>query len=98
MKEYYRDFTENIRHKILCEYGSIASFCEQNGMSKFTLSKAFNGRMMNVSTFVRICSALDSFDFVLPSGGNCPEMPLFDYLEVRFNGLEKAFIKVLLGE
>jgi len=42
MKEHYKDFTENLKTKIVCQYGSVAEFCRVHGLCKFTLSKAFN--------------------------------------------------------
>jgi len=97
MKEHYKDFTENLKTKIVCQYGSVAEFCRVHGLCKFTLSKAFNGRVMNVSTFVKICVALGDFDFALAPDANYPEMPLIDYLDIRFNNIERSFIKVLIG-
>ncbi len=97
MKEFYKDLTENLKHKIVVEYGSVAEFCRQKDINKFTLSKVFNGRMMTVGTFMSICSALGLFDFVLAPGVNSSDMLLSDYLDIRFNSIEIAFIKVLMG-
>ncbi len=97
MNEYYKDLTENLRLKIITEYGSVAEFCRQNNLCRFTLSKAFNGRVMNVSTFMKLCSSLYGINFALAHGDNSLEMSLIDYLEVRFNDIERNFIKVLMG-
>lgn len=97
MDEFYIDLVANIKMAILVDYGTVAEFSRQKDFDRHTLSKVFNGRSMTVLTFVRLCEALEYNNFKLPSGDNFSNMTLVDYLNVRLNPIERAFISFLVG-
>jgi AraC-like DNA-binding protein len=67
INEIYTEILENIRLKIISEYGSVSAFCRKKGFSKFTLSKVFNGaQKLSLTHYIKILVSLG----VLPPDSN----------------------------
>lgn len=93
----YSEILENLRLRIVSEYGSIAKFCDKNDVSKYNLSRVFCGRhLLSVSLYVRINESLG----VLRRGSNIPfdsSLTLKEYLCIDHASVIQSMFNNIIG-
>lgn len=93
----YVEILENIRLKIISDYGSIAQFCRENGFCKYTLSKVFQrSQNLSLTHYIKILVSLG----VLPSDSNADfdaNLTVIDYLKINHNLVNQSFLTMVIG-
>jgi hypothetical protein len=97
IEKIYSEILENLRLKIVSEYGSIARFCRENGFCKYTLSKVFNrSQNLSLTHYIKILVSLS----VLPSDSNTnfdANLTVIDYLKIDHNSISQSFLTMVIG-
>lgn len=93
----YIEILENIRLKIVSEYGSISKFCKEKGFCKYTLSRVFNkSQNLSLTHYIKILVTLE----VLPSDSNTnfdANLTVIDYLKIDHNSVSQSFLTMVIG-
>ncbi|MDD5597258.1 MAG: hypothetical protein PHV82_04900 [Victivallaceae bacterium] len=97
IEKIYAELLENIRLKIVSEYGSIAGFCRENGFCNTTFSKVFNrSQNLSLTYYIKILASLG----VLPSDSNTDfdaNLTVIDYLKINHNLVTQSFLTMIIG-
>jgi len=92
----YTEMLDNLRCKIVSDFGSISAFCRENGFCKFTLSKVFNrSQNLSLTQYIKILVSLN----MLPSDSNTnfnANLTVIDYLKIDHNSVSQSFLNVVM--
>jgi len=92
----YSEILENIRLKIVSDFGSISCFCRKNGFSNHTLSRVFNrSQNLSLTQYIRILVSLG----ILTPGVNTDfdaNLTVIDYLKIDHNSISQSFLTMVL--
>lgn len=93
----YAEIIENIRLRIVSDYGSISKFCNEKGFNKSTLSRVFNrSQNLSLTHYIKILVSLG----VLTPDVNTnfdANLTVLDYLHIDHNSVSQSFLTMIIG-
>lgn len=93
----YSEIIENIRLKIVSDYGSVAKFCQEKGFNASVLSRVFNrAQNLSLTHYIKILVSLG----VLTPGVKTnfdANLTVIDYLKIDHNSVNQSFLTMVIG-
>ena len=93
----YAEIIENIRLKIVSDYGSISKFCNENGFNKSTLSRVFNrSQNLSLTHYIKILVSLGVLTPDINTNFDA-NLTVIDYLKIDHNSVSQSFLTMIIG-
>lgn len=93
----YVEIIENIRLKIVSDYGSISKFCDKKGFNKSTLSRVFNrSQNLSLTHYMKILVSLGVLTPDINTNFDS-NLTIIDYLKIDHNSVSQSFLTMVIG-
>lgn len=93
----YCEIIDNLRLKIVSDFGSVSKFCQEKSFCKYTLSRVFNrSQNLSLSHYIKL---LVSLGMLSPDSNTNfdANLTVIDYLRIDHNSVSQSFLTMVIG-